>query len=377
MTVQSPEVSSESARLNIFLYQVTPNPGYRNIDLPARSYSGDLVQKQQIGLDLHYLFTAYGDKNEEFSAQKIIADVIGVLHENPFLGKDLIYDTITAEGSDVKSQLPDIDHSDLADQIELVKITMQTLSLEELTKIWSSFFKTASYRLSVAYKATVVLIDGKKEAVPTMPVRDRTLNIISPKQPEITGIDPQMVTWDSSGMEIAINGKDLKADDVRLDFGEGVDVDSMPTPKSVSNEKLVAEIPASSTVGIKQVTVIHPLSIGIPETPHKGPISNTALFAVVPTIKSVTAAVKKGEDLAIEFEPEVEPDQGISVIIGRLKPLKMSSEAAAAFSTISVTIPEDFDAGTYPVRLRVDGAESQPTDTIANDYHRPTVTITD
>jgi len=49
-----------ATRVNLFLYQVTPNPHRNNLDLPTRSQQGDLVQRPQIALDLHYLmsFTA-------------------------------------------------------------------------------------------------------------------------------------------------------------------------------------------------------------------------------------------------------------------------------------------------------------------------------
>src|ERR1051326_5948593 len=32
-------------RLNIFLYQVTPNLGYKNLDLPTRSQAGELIAR--------------------------------------------------------------------------------------------------------------------------------------------------------------------------------------------------------------------------------------------------------------------------------------------------------------------------------------------
>ena len=61
VSLDSPDSeSSNDARINIFLYQVVPNLGYKNIDLPTRDYGGELVTKQQVGLDLSYLITSYG-----------------------------------------------------------------------------------------------------------------------------------------------------------------------------------------------------------------------------------------------------------------------------------------------------------------------------
>src|SRR4051812_41849924 len=50
-----------SPGVNIFLYQVTPNAAWRNVDLPARNSDGQLITRPRVALDLHYLLTFYGD----------------------------------------------------------------------------------------------------------------------------------------------------------------------------------------------------------------------------------------------------------------------------------------------------------------------------
>src|SRR5262245_29645937 len=50
-------------KVQIFLYQVTPNAAWRNMDLPTRDAGGQrVVQRPQIALDLHYLLSFYGDE---------------------------------------------------------------------------------------------------------------------------------------------------------------------------------------------------------------------------------------------------------------------------------------------------------------------------
>ena len=68
-----------------------------------------------------------------------------------------------------------LDGSNLADAVERVKFTQSPLSLEELSKLWSVFFQ-APYALSVAYQATVVLIDGEENPSPALPVLTRGLS---------------------------------------------------------------------------------------------------------------------------------------------------------------------------------------------------------
>jgi hypothetical protein len=59
--------------------------------------------------------------------------------------------------------------------IERIKLTPLTLSLEDLSKLWSVFFQVP-YALSIAYEASVVLIEPSTPlAVPT--VTDRNIGV--------------------------------------------------------------------------------------------------------------------------------------------------------------------------------------------------------
>ena len=114
VSTRPPDSQSDTgARINIFLYQVAPNTGYRNKDLPARNFAGELVRKQQLGLDLHYLLTAYGNNDDELSAQLTLAEALRVLHENPILTRDLVTEAVN--DADIKADLTDIETSDLAE----------------------------------------------------------------------------------------------------------------------------------------------------------------------------------------------------------------------------------------------------------------------
>src|SRR5215471_6399154 len=47
--------SDRKSRLNLFLYQVTPNAGWRNVGLPSRNGQGERISNPPLALDLHYL----------------------------------------------------------------------------------------------------------------------------------------------------------------------------------------------------------------------------------------------------------------------------------------------------------------------------------
>ena len=81
VSIKSPDKQSptDNNRINIFLYQVTPNLGYSNMDLPARNYEGELVKNQLLSLNLYYLITAYGEGDEELRSanfSKLYADSV-------------------------------------------------------------------------------------------------------------------------------------------------------------------------------------------------------------------------------------------------------------------------------------------------------------
>ena len=55
--------ADDPPRLNLFLYQVTPNRGWSNVGLPSRSgVSGERLTNAPLALDLHYMLTAYGTR---------------------------------------------------------------------------------------------------------------------------------------------------------------------------------------------------------------------------------------------------------------------------------------------------------------------------
>jgi hypothetical protein len=157
-------------KVQLFLYQVTPNAALRNLDLPTRDAAGQKVmQRPQIALDLHYLFSFYGD-DEKLEPQLLMGQVIRDIHARPILTRQLIATIINNIGDAERKQI--IEDSEIGNSIELVKFSPSVLSLDDMFKLWSVFSQTP-YVLSVAYQATVLLIEAEENAQAALPVLQR------------------------------------------------------------------------------------------------------------------------------------------------------------------------------------------------------------
>src|SRR3954453_15392899 len=52
--------TKEGPQLNLFLFQVSFNQGWREVGLPSRNAAGDGIDRPPLALNLHYMLTAYG-----------------------------------------------------------------------------------------------------------------------------------------------------------------------------------------------------------------------------------------------------------------------------------------------------------------------------
>jgi hypothetical protein len=372
ITIQPPDTIIPPAAgggggLNIFLFHVSKNQGFSNVDLPARNSNLELIQQPLLGLDLHYLLTAYGDGGNDLAAHTILASAMRILHENSLLSEDLIIDT--------KNNTPALAGSDLDEQMEQIKITPQPLSLEEITKLSSSFFENR-YRLSIAYLATVVLLHSQGNTRATLPVKKPAIYAIPFKQPLIQKIEPQVLEW-SNNARITVMGKNLKPDKiVVVRIGQ---VEVPPQPQDISNDRISVTIPANVATGIKSVRVVHELRFGTRPDPYRIFASNIAAFVLAPRIINIVTPlpVPQGSNLTFNIEPAVQSDQKVECLIGD-RTITITSMTG---NQVSVPIPGDILPVSTPqadllLRVRVDGAESFLQPDSQGRFIGPTVTIT-
>jgi hypothetical protein len=154
-------VDRSAAGINLFLYQVRPSAAYRNEDLPTRRTDGSLIQQPQAPLELAYLISCLG-ADDALEPQRLLGAVIATLHAWPMLPASQIASAVAADPIVLAG-------SDLADQLELIHITPDYLSTEELSRLWSTV-GPIPYNLSFAYRLAVVLVRYDLALVDVKPV---------------------------------------------------------------------------------------------------------------------------------------------------------------------------------------------------------------
>ncbi len=153
-----------SSGLVLFLYRVAVNPDLRNTGHrpppkqteprptaagapPSPSSEADIAEifESALPFDLFYLLSASpSPAGDDLEGLGQLGQAIQVLNDQPFFMGSLL-------------------------RGELVRVSIDTVSTEELSRIWA-LFPTVNYRTSVIFFASPVWIDPKAPAMPGIPV---------------------------------------------------------------------------------------------------------------------------------------------------------------------------------------------------------------
>ncbi len=354
--------------VNVYLYQVTPNAAYRNSDLPTRRGDGTLVRRVVAALDLHYLLTFYG-QDDKLEPQLMLGAVTTTLETEPVLSQSTIQSAITA--------FPAVKDSDLANQLDRIRITRATLSLEEFSKLWSAFFQV-EYRLSVAYQASVVLLENEDTPQEGLPVQTRGIYAATFRKPTITRVMAQA----GAGQPIlptstlVIQGIQLGGDLTSVRIG-----DKVATPTAVSDKAIWLAIPTDVPAGVLGVQVIQQIAIGHPPKPHSAFESNAVPIVLCPIAVPTLATTTQ---VQLNVTPTVLPAQRVTLLLNQIQPPSPAPPLAYSFPlpklgapSASLSFPVDVQGGgtQYFLRLSVDGAESPLNLDTASPTYGPVVTM--
>jgi hypothetical protein len=399
----------EQSQLNLFMYMVTPNQGWRNQGFPSLNSQGDRISNPYLALDLHYLLSAYSPN--ELHPEILLGYGMQLLFETPVLPRDAIRNSLTSpigsfSGGTLPANLRALSDSGLADQMEMIKIIPETLNTEEISKLWTAF--QTNYRPTTAYRVTVVLIESQKSTKSALPVQKRKLYVQPFKAPVIDTIQSQSAIGQPivsnqkilSGYRLVLNGSQLDADIVQADIDGQV---VTPNKSDISDAQVSFALPAGLTAGIHEVMINHPMLMGSPPAQHQGIISNAASFVLCPTITNplhnpvtISNLVDNGSGilsalLTLTLNPNVDPTQNLLLLLNQYFPGDAGTTPPLSYSfpasPIEPTSPpgpvagiqaqiSGVAAGTYLVRVQVDGAESPLYADTNGKYYAPAVTLT-
>jgi hypothetical protein len=137
---------NETMGISLWLYRVTRNG--HTLNRPPERIAPNQLLPHPLPIDLYYLVTPIAKKPKD--EQILLGRVLQVFNDHAILrGSDLRDDAL--EGSS-----------------EEFRLTLEMLSLEELTRVWDALKE--SYQLSVCYLVQVVTIDSDHEPVQAAPV---------------------------------------------------------------------------------------------------------------------------------------------------------------------------------------------------------------
>ena len=374
--------TGEAAQLSLFLYHVTYNQGWREVGLPSRNGAGAGIDRPPLALDLHYMLIAYG--NSEYIPQVLLGLGMQALHETPFLYRQQITKVFTAPPplSELDTALAT---ADLAGQVEMIKVTPEPLTTEDLSKLWTAF--GGKFRPSAGFEATVVLIESTASVQAPLKVRTRNLSVLQLLQPSITAVSPMYLPWASS-LSLTLTGANLAGQDVAVVFDNNPAAPQTPQPAGPGGSEVAATVPPLPA-GINTLRVVQQVAVGAP--PPKNVVeSNVSLFYLQPVIQQPTVGpVDTGQTppatpVTVQLDPALESTQQVQLLLNELSPPPGAAPLSFTFdadpshiSGNSVTFTTfGIRPGGYLVRVRVDGAESMlQADAVTGAYSGPVVTL--
>lgn len=356
-------VGESGEQINIFLYSTHCNPAFSNFPMPGEARSGENAYPP-LPLVLNYLITAYGANDDDISGQQLMGRAMSILHDHPLLGR-----------TDIEGITPD---SGLQQQIERVRITPYTLSLDDMSKLWTSLH-SAEYRLSTGYQVSAVLIESTRANRAPLPVlkrgeQDRGADVVAAPSPSILGLRfSNQKPGAELGDLITILGEHLGGDNIVIRFQHPLLVDPIDVLPELdrSDTGMAVKLPAQADdvdVGSKWPAGFYTVSLLIQRPDIPVWLSNTIAMPLCPIIKSIDPITAPAGNvvLTIECLPQILPDQRVLLLFGdqTIKADAIVTPAnPSALTTMTFTVENAAARVTpYVLRLRVDGADSIPVD---------------
>jgi hypothetical protein len=367
----------EAPQLNLFLHQVTPNTAWRNAALPSRDSAGGRISNPPLALDLHYLLTAYG--RADLQAEVLLGYALQLLYENPVISRAAIRRALQPEiidGAILPTIYQTLRSADLAEQVELLRITPSAMGGEEMSRLWSAL--QARYRPTAAFQVSVVLIESHQPVRSAPPVLSRGgTEPASGRERGVTvfaGLVPPLPTLEAvipaDGHPVATAGSVVRIDGHHLDGADRhitLSIAALQLSRSIpvdggNTNQVRFTVPDDLPAGLYRLS----MSLLRPEDEHAR-TTNQLPLALAPTpVLPPVSAVRNGSTvtLVLDLAPAVHPGQSVALILGDHE--VSADPVFAPSSRLTFKLPNAPETGsTHLVRLRVDGFETPIIDRAA------------
>ena len=374
-TVPLDRVGSDMTRpaLNLFLYQAALNAAWRN-RAPSHARPGE-SPPPPLALNLHYLLTAYGqvDVQQGDFGQRVLGAAVSVFHDHPVLGTDEIVGAL--------AQNPALR------QVERVRISALPMTLEELSKLWTTF--QTNYRTSMAYEVSVVLIESDLPATTPLPVlrrgdADRGPVAVASPLPSLSGArPPNGQAAVRPGETLTLEGRYLEADGLLVRISGSLLAAPVTLPPEAGRraDRIAVKLPAVADPGVMDAWAPGFYTVAVvahrPGLPALA--SNAVSFALAPVITlSQTTPPAGALALVVSCSPRVREGQQVTLLFGDT-PVAEGQRTLPADTTLPTTSQFDVDGlsgESRVVRLRVDGVDSIPVSAADASAFDPQQTVT-
>jgi uncharacterized protein DUF4255 len=369
----------EPPRVNLFLYRVTEHGFLQNQEIPGRG-TGSGFGHPPLSLNLHYLVTAYGNEEvmvggtaffDDSNAQFLLGSAMRVMHDLPVITPNLA--TARAPSGAI------ILHESLRDDFEQVKTTLEPLTLDDLSKIWTAL--SLRMRLGASYVVNVVQIESRRRRTFPRPVGQPASATIPPlptdaptpgpmiyvfpiQTPTITDVRvrrlgdtvEQSIAYARIGDTLVLRGTSIFAPITMVAFGD------VEVPASFAGpDRVEAGVPDATIPGLGPIPPERQLQPGVrtariilrdPMVPGARFASNEAPFMLVPAVNPATLAYADGppRTLTIQGTRLIGTSAGGETVIGRAA-IARDAYVSAAPTQITVPIPDSLPARGVHVLL--------------------------
>ncbi|MGZ4734602.1 MAG: Pvc16 family protein [Acidimicrobiia bacterium] len=386
VTVGPPAFSSkdvdprkEDPRVNLFLYRVTENAYLQNQEIGGRGAPPSAYGHPPLSLNLHYMLTTYGNAEmsggngaslfTDTTAHFLLGSAMRVLHDVPVI-TDGVTTSRPPSGSSVL-------HESLRDEFERVKLSLEPLTLEDITKVWAAL--ALRYRLSAAYVVNVVQIESRRKRTFPRPVGQPVsattpplpsdppspgpmVYVLTIQTPTITDLKvirvgdtvEQPFAYARIGDTLVLRGTFLSGPITSVAFGDVVVPASMANPERVQAVIPDASLPDGGSIppdlrlqpGVRTASVV----VRDPLVPHRTFKSNEAAFMLIPAVNPGAVAYAAGppRTLTVTGTRLTSGSPGGEMIIGR-SAVSRGAYIMESPTQVVVPVPDALPAHGVPV----------------------------